>query len=152
MSCFSLRLAIPECKTPFFAKTMLVRLQLSTGPDRIVRHPRTCGTGLLMKADTYRRLGPLLAAETTCIGCTWHDTATLTDSTTRSYTRNTWTTRVQPIRNTIPAVFNVNRHRHILDKFLDDPFEVRYYTHWLHRLRRRIQRYVALRARSLYRR
>jgi glycosyltransferase involved in cell wall biosynthesis len=29
------------------------------GPHRIFRHPWTCGTGLLIKNETYRRMGPI---------------------------------------------------------------------------------------------
>lgn len=124
---------------------------------RILRHPWTCGTGLLVKRSTFQELGPLTGRSTTPY---WIEMAKRgyvngfyyplvfqehMDDPKSSYTRLTDEESYQDAKSN---TYNINNHGQdtledrwrwrdeVLSNLLDDPWDVAHYVGWRGRVRR----------------
>ena len=127
------------------------------GGHRILRHPWTCGTGLLIKRSTFLALGPMKGSSTTQY---WIEMAARgyvngfyyplvfqehMDDPKSRYTRLKDEESYQEAK---ADTYSLNYHgqstlndrwirrQQVLDNLLDDPWEVSYYTGWRGRARR----------------
>jgi glycosyltransferase involved in cell wall biosynthesis len=127
------------------------------GGHRILRHPWTCGTGLLIKRSTYGELGPMRGTSTTQY---WLEMAAQRyvngfyyplvfqehmDDPKSRYTRLKDEESYQSAKSN---TYNLNYHgqgtltdrwiwrQKVLDNLLDDPWEASYYMGWRGRARR----------------
>lgn len=127
------------------------------GKHRILRHPWTCGTGFLIKCDTFRKFGPILGKGTTRY---WLNMAMAgyvngfyyplihqehMDDPKSKYTVLKDEESYQAAKK---VTFNINSpgqetladrwrwRQKVLDNLLDDPWDVKYYVGWRHKLRR----------------
>ena len=124
---------------------------------RILRHPWTCGTGLLIKRSTFEVVGPIQGVSTTPY---WIEMARRgyvngfyyplvyqehMDDPKSEYSRLKDEESYQAAK---AVTFNLNYHgqdtlddrwvwrQKVLDNLLDDPWDVKHYTGWRGRLRR----------------
>lgn len=128
---------------------------------RILRHPWTCGTGVLVKRSTYEALGPLQGNSTTPYWMRMAKRGYVNgfyyplvhqehmDDPKSPYTRLTDETSYQEAK---ADTFNLNHHdqetfadrwrwrREVLDNLLEGPWDVAAYVGWRGRLRRLAKR------------
>ena len=132
------------------------KIQTHNG-HQILRHPWTCGTGLLIKKTTYNEIGPLRGDSTTHY---WMEMAR------RGYVNGFYYPLIHQVHMDDPKskytrlkdeksyqlakrdTFNINRHgqasltdrwqrrQQVLDNLLDDPWDPSYYAGWRGRIRR----------------
>lgn len=124
---------------------------------RILRHPWTCGTGLLIKNSTYRELGPMQGRSTTKYWIKMAEHGYINgfyvpiihqehmDDPKSQYTRLTDEASYQAAK---ADTFNLNNHgqetlddrwrwrEEVLDNLLEDPWDVAQYVGWRGRVRR----------------
>lgn len=127
------------------------------GGHQVLRHPWTCGTGLLIKKSTYNEIGPMQGESTTRY---WLEMARRgyingfyyplihqehMDDPKSKYTRLKDEDSYQRAKR---DTFNINRHdqltledrwrwrQEVLDNLLEGPWDVAYYTGWRARARR----------------
>ena len=134
------------------------------GRHRIFRHPWTCGTGLLVKNETYRKLGPIIRNSTTGY---WLNMAR------KGYVNGFYYPLVYQEHMDDPRsehcllnklsfdeaykhcfgfqagiisdIENYKKlHQDYLDNLLDDPFEASYYSPFRRRIRRILNRFRKL--------
>ena len=136
------------------------------GKHQILRHPWTCGTGLLIKRDTFKRFGPILGNATTQY---WLNIALAgyvngfyypliyqehMDDPRSKHSRIKSMSFEQPYKYTYGYQTGTVRdlqtykqlHKKILDNLLAGPYDPKYYRGWRAKLRR-IMRRVAKTAR-----
>lgn len=126
------------------------------GKHRIFRHPWTCGTGLMIKRETYKKMGPIQAKMTTRY---WLDMAVAgyingfyfplvyqehmddpkssyckinTENGLREHAGVTAGLQVRQFEN-VEATFKWREE--IIRNLLDDPYDPRYYIGWRRKLR-----------------
>ncbi|UCG57797.1 MAG: glycosyltransferase [Phycisphaerales bacterium] len=128
----------------------------SFGRHRILRHPWTCGTGLLIKQETFKRLGLIDNEATTGY---WLKMAragyvngfyyplVLQEHMDDPKSQYTMLKDEQSYQAAKEVTFNINRHgqetledrwlwrRKVLDNLLDGPWDVRHYVGWRSKLR-----------------
>jgi len=127
------------------------------GNHQVLRHPWTCGTGLLIKRDTYQKMGPIVEKATTQY---WISMATAgyingfyyplvlqehMDDPKSKFSHLKDEVSYQEAKK---VTFNINCHgqntltdrwrwrQGVLDNLLDDPWDVKYYVGWRSKLRR----------------
>lgn len=123
----------------------------------ILRHPWTCGTGVLIKRSTYERIGPLWGTSTTPYWIAMAQQGYINgfhyplihqehmDDPKSPYTRLTDEAAYQAAKH---DTFNINHHdqdtladrwrwrQQVLDNLLEGPWDVAAYVGWRGRLRR----------------
>ncbi len=135
------------------------------GSHRIFRHPSTCGTGLLIKTDTYRKMGPMTGRFTTAY---WFNMANhgyvngfyyplvyqehMDDTRSKHcllpkrFFDETYRARTGLPAERLTSMHNhamyhekvlrsLVRHQAILNNLLDEPFDPAYYSRWRKRAR-----------------
>ena len=127
------------------------------GNHQILRHPWTCGTGLLIKRDTYEKFGPIKDKATTSY---WLEMAMSgyingfyypliyqehMDDTMSEHSKLTDDKAIQEMR---PATFSLKYHdvnnlqqrvalrEKCINNLLADPWQAKYYVGWRKKLRR----------------
>jgi len=127
------------------------------GNHQILRHPSTCGTGLLLKRDTFERLGPIQGKATTQY---WLKMALagyingfyyplvyqehmddpkskhshLKDEASYQAAKAVTVNINSPGQETLAGRWRWRQE--VLDNVLDDPWDVKYYIGWRSKLRR----------------
>jgi hypothetical protein len=128
----------------------------SFGRHRILRHPWTCGTGLLIKRETFKRLGPIDGEATSGY---WLKMAMAGYVNGFYYpliyqehmddpkSQHSMLKDEQSYQAAKKVTFNINRHgqetledrwlwrRNVLNNLLEDPWDARYYVGWRGKLR-----------------
>ncbi len=126
------------------------------GKHRILRHSWTCGTGLLIKRDIFRKIGPILGRATTGY---WRKMAMAgyvngfyypliyqehMDDPKSKHSHLKDEDSYQAAKS---VTFNINRHgqetlgdrwrwrQKVLNNLLDDPWDVKYYVGWRGKIR-----------------
>lgn len=139
----------------FDAQRAAAKIQ-TFGRHRIFRHPWTCGTGLLVKNDTYRRLGPIQSKAMTHYWLTMAAAGYVNgfyyplvyqehmDDPKSQYARIQNETDFQNARQTTVGLAAGRYHdlegrfrwrQEILRNLLDDPYDPAYYTGLGHKVR-----------------
>lgn len=146
------------------ARSKIVEL----GGHHIVRHPWTCGTGLLVKRRVYEELGPLTGTSTSDY---WMEMArrgyvngfyyplVLQEHMDDPRSEHSHLKDEQAYQRAKAVTYNLKRHgqdtlrdrwrwrQEVLDNLLTGPWDIRYYSGWLGRMRN-----LLIRARRLYQR
>lgn len=126
------------------------------GRHRILRHPWTCGTGLLIKRETFKRLGPIDGDVTTGY---WMKMAmagyvngfyyplVFQEHMDDPKSQHSILKDEQSYQAAKEVTFNIKRHgqetledrwlwrKRVLDNLLEGPWDVRYYVGWRGKLR-----------------
>ena len=141
------------------------------GCHQILRHPWTCGTGLLIKRSTYREFGPIKDSATTDY---WLNMAKngyingfyypllIQEHMDDPLSKHTLLKDEASYQAAKAVTFNINRHgqKHlnerlrwrqiVIDGLLDEPWNPKYYTGWRYKLRN-LKRWVKMHLPSRYR-
>lgn len=126
------------------------------GRHQILRHPWTCGTGLLIKRETFKRLGPIQGNATTRY---WLKMAVagyingfyyplvFQEHIDDPKSRHSMLRDEASYQRAKKVTFNINSpgqetlagrwrwRQEVLNNLLDDPWDVKYYTGWRGKLR-----------------
>lgn len=126
------------------------------GQHQIFRHPWTCGTGLLIKRDTYKKLGPIRGAGTTQYWIGMAGAGYINgfyyplvlqehmDDPKSKYSNLKDEASYQEAKS---VTVSINRHeqdtladrwqwrQQVLNNLLDDPWEAKHYMGWRNRLK-----------------
>lgn len=127
------------------------------GKHQILRHPWTCGTGLLIKRDTYQKFGPIKDKATTAY---WLEMAKagyingfyypliFQEHMDDPKSEHSTLKDEKSYQAAKKVTFNINRHgqetladrwqwrQKVLDNLLSEPWEPKYYTGWRNRVKK----------------